>query len=63
MTAVKKFFCIVLVLAVLTGMTSCASKGFDYKKMVRFSGKQDFELSTISAKHMASSRLRNTDIT
>ena len=43
MTAVKKFFCIVLVLAVLTGMTSCASKGFDYKKMVRFSGKQDFE--------------------
>ena len=43
MTAVKKFFCIVLVLTVLTGMTSCASKGFDHKKMVRFSGKQDFE--------------------
>lgn len=43
MTAVKKFFCIVLVLTVLTGMTSCASKGFDHKKMARFSEKQDFE--------------------
>ena len=44
MTTVKKIVCALLVLTVLIGMTSCASKGFDHKKMVKFSEKQDFEV-------------------
>lgn len=43
MTALKKSVCIILVFAMVIGLTSCTSKSFEHKRFVAFCEKQGFE--------------------